>query len=301
MTALRPHMRRVARLAGVALVLAALAYLGREIFLYRDSLRLQDLPGGTLSLMALLGVLYGASLLLLAEQWHRIVALFGAEPRRRTYPSYTMTLVARYLPGNVFHILGRAAWLHGGPLDTKALTRASFLELVLTPLGAVVLLLALLPALPLGQLPLAGGAAPVLAALGLAGGAAAALWVLKGQGALSLATRPLGLAVLFMALLGGCFAAIAAHVAGVPVALAAATALAAWLIGYATPGAPGGIGVREAMMVALLAGVATPEQALMLALLFRGVTIIGDVVCFLLGLALAALWRRQPAPIIAQS
>jgi uncharacterized membrane protein YbhN (UPF0104 family) len=300
MTRLRPLLRPLARLAGAALVLAALAYLGREAFLYREGLSPRDLPAGTLPLVAALGAVYGAALLLLAEQWHRIVAIFGTEPRGRTYPSYTMTLVARYLPGNVFHIVGRAAWLHDGPLGGGALARASFLELVLTPLGALILLFTLLPVLPLGEVTLAGFPAPLAAAAGLAAATGAALQVLNRRGALRAALGPLLLSAGFMAILGASFAALAAFVAGIPAPLAAAAALAAWLVGYATPGAPGGIGVREAVLVALLAGTAAPEQALLLALLFRGVTIVGDGVCFLLGLALAAHWRRQPPAIATQ-
>ncbi|RDC68012.1 hypothetical protein DLJ49_20550 [Rhodovulum sp. 12E13] len=280
--------RRLARAAGLVLVVAALAYLSGELMLYRDSLAARNLPAGTWATLAALGVLYGAAMLLLAEQWHRIVGLFGELPRARTWPSYTATLVARYLPGNVFHIVGRAAWLQGGALSNAALLRASALELALTPVAAAVLLLPLLPFLPQ---PIQG------IGLALVTGILIALAACRPLRRLAAAWLPrlapaLIFGVAFMAVLAATFAAVTTLVAPVAPHLAAAVALAAWLAGYATPGAPGGIGVREATFVALLSTMIPTETALLAAVLFRGITILGDVVCFFLGAGSTIAARR---------
>lgn len=50
----------------------------------------------------------------------------------------------------------------------------------------------------------------------------------------------------------------------------------AWVIGFITPGAPGGIGVREALLLFLLTPVIGEEVSLRTAFWFRGVTILGD-------------------------
>ena len=56
--------------------------------------------------------------------------------------------------------------------------------------------------------------------------------------------------------------------------------IVAWLIGLVTPGAPAGIGVREAVILLLLTPL-LPESKLLVALIFsRMVTIGGDVVFF---------------------
>jgi uncharacterized membrane protein YbhN (UPF0104 family) len=57
---------------------------------------------------------------------------------------------------------------------------------------------------------------------------------------------------------------------------------AAWMIGYITPGAPGGIGVREALLVVSFGQVADEPQALLIVLLFRLITAIGDVFYYVL-------------------
>lgn len=288
------RLRRLSRFAGWALVALALVYVGREAVLYRDALAAHRLPEGVVPMLAGLGFAYGLSLLLLAEQWHRIVGLLGAEPRARTYPSYTMTLVARYLPGNVFHLVGRAAWLRGGALGDGALARATLLELLFTPLGALLVLACLFPAFQLPGLPLTGIQLALGAALTAAATLGAILYALRGKRLSPAALlTPTLLATLFMASLAALFALLAATLAAAPALLAAAAALAAWLIGYATPGAPGGLGVREAVLVAMLSGAIPTEAALLLALVFRGVTIVGDVVCSGLGWLCAAYFRQR--------
>jgi len=53
-----------------------------------------------------------------------------------------------------------------------------------------------------------------------------------------------------------------------------------WLIGFITPGAPGGIGVKEAILSLLLMDFYGREYVLISALLFRFVTILIDVLAF---------------------
>lgn len=60
----------------------------------------------------------------------------------------------------------------------------------------------------------------------------------------------------------------------------------AWVAGFLTPGAPGGLGVREAIMVALLGPVYDPGTALALAVTLRIVSTAGDGVGFVVGLLL---------------
>jgi uncharacterized membrane protein YbhN (UPF0104 family) len=74
----------------------------------------------------------------------------------------------------------------------------------------------------------------------------------------------------------------------------------AWMLGFLTPGAPGGLGVRDAILVAMLTGVSNPAAAVAIAVSFRGVTTLGDVAGLLVGLA-GTKWlgkqetaRRQP-------
>jgi hypothetical protein len=61
---------------------------------------------------------------------------------------------------------------------------------------------------------------------------------------------------------------------------------AAWLAGFVTPGAPGGLGVREAILVMALEGTLGKGGALAAAALFRAATTLGDVALYLAALVI---------------
>ncbi len=56
--------------------------------------------------------------------------------------------------------------------------------------------------------------------------------------------------------------------------------LISYFIGYITPGAPGGIGIRETILILLLSLVVPVDYATMVALIHRVITIISDIVAY---------------------
>lgn len=56
----------------------------------------------------------------------------------------------------------------------------------------------------------------------------------------------------------------------------------AWLVGFITPGAPGGIGIREAVMTMFLSSSASEENLLAAVLFYRIICIFGDVLAFVM-------------------
>lgn len=61
----------------------------------------------------------------------------------------------------------------------------------------------------------------------------------------------------------------------------------AWMAGFVIPGAPAGIGIREAVLVVTLAPFTGEASATIATALFRVVTTVGDGVAFLIGIGLA--------------
>ena len=53
-----------------------------------------------------------------------------------------------------------------------------------------------------------------------------------------------------------------------------------WVIGYITPGASGGLGVREALIIGFLSGIVGEPASILVALALRLITIIGDFLVF---------------------
>ncbi len=70
----------------------------------------------------------------------------------------------------------------------------------------------------------------------------------------------------------------------------------AWVAGYLTPGAPGGLGVREAMMVLLLPPVVGSGVAVGLGITLRIATTLGDAVAFAIGMAIRHRLNRPSRP-----
>ena len=62
----------------------------------------------------------------------------------------------------------------------------------------------------------------------------------------------------------------------------------AWLAGLLTPGAPAGIGVRELVLVLLLKGIVPEAELLLAVLLSRLVTVGGDLLFYLVAMAIPA-------------
>jgi len=66
----------------------------------------------------------------------------------------------------------------------------------------------------------------------------------------------------------------------------------AWLIGFITPGSPGGIGVKETILSLLLMDFFGREYVLIVALLFRLVTVCADVLAFCSFMIFKKLYHR---------
>lgn len=217
---------------------------------------------------------------------------------------YARCNILKYLPGNVFHFGGRqllarqAGWAH------EDILLASLLETALLPLAAIWVALVLLAfAAVFGEnlghdfgLTLINGVAPIPVMFGV--GAAAGITIAACILAFRRGVSPVSLAMMAV-LETSFFAANAALIVGLALVLhpqgpaelcvLAAAYLASWVVGFLTPGAPGGIGVREALFVQLTAAVVPVSSALALAILARLVTSLGD-----LWFALVSLSRQHP-------
>ena len=298
-----------ARLAGIALTVLALGFYATTV-LAIDPARLADLPP-----FRLLASVVGWSLfyaLLLVGVTLGFVYLVHSSGYRAASSDAGLVIwgqanIAKYLPGNVLHFAGRQVigarfgWPQG------SIAAASLLEIalqVLLPCGLVLLLL-----LVFGRWGMIGGAGAWLVPvflLSLAGMAVVLFsshlrpWlpdrVLRVLARLTLPHPPAmaPAVVWYLAFfLGMCLIVCSLHamVAGeivlhqMPLLMVAF--LISWVMGFAVPGAPGGIGVREGSF-ALLGGAFFPMDTLaIVALLMRVVTLLGEGVIFLVALQVA--------------
>lgn len=253
---------------------------------------------GIFATVFLLSIGYGGAYFLLAVAWHRILGQMARidVPFGASAYVYCLANIAKYVPGSVFHFAGRQ--LLGARVGWKQadIARATVLEIGanVTAVAAIIALaIAFSPDLVpddlistfwwLSAMPVRT-AALVLLAFGIAGFA-----VLSRTGPFlravgvngSTVWRVLALNFMFFLSNGALAMLLAAQVAGnteIPLQTFGVAYLIAWLAGFIIPGAPGGIGVRESVLVLLLAGHAGGEAAgLALGIGMRAVTILGDV------------------------
>jgi len=297
MAALRRSARSLSRLAGWLVVALALGFLGRE--LWRSSpWTLTGAHAPALALAIAAGtVAYGLAGFLLAEAWRQLLGPGPAEASPRHHRAlYGRTQIAKYLPGNVFHlvgrqVLGRSLGHPHGALALASLAETLSLLLVAGALAAPLVWSRIGQPLEAPGWLVVAMAATVIALIWLerrripeGGPPVAALRGKTGTWASRVLRAGLLHAAFFTAaglILFGLAAAIQAQ--GAP-ALTPTTAIAAlavaWLAGFVVPGSSAGVGVREAVLVLTLEPQLTSDGAMLLALALRLITTFGDLLFF---------------------
>jgi uncharacterized membrane protein YbhN (UPF0104 family) len=269
---------------------------------------------GAITLAALCAA---STLLVNSWSWARLLHGLGIQIRTRQLTEILgLTQVAKYLPGNVGQYLGRFALALrlGISPGSLLITLAAEALLVITA-GALVGGLALvaagrrLPTLRLTSPPIVLALICVgLALVLLLWGVRHLPWITRRLAPNQQPTARLivpdgpalgaaftGYVTNFL-LLGAGLWCIGVAGTGIPLntyPLFVGVSALSWVAGFVVPGAPAGLGVREALMAVLLAPVLNPASALTLIVSFRLATTAGDLLEFACGSALYLARRRQ--------
>jgi uncharacterized membrane protein YbhN (UPF0104 family) len=196
--------------------------------------------------------------------------------------TYATSQLAKYVPGNIFQFAGRqaigvAAGIGNGPLAKSTALELAFL------IGGGVLFSPLVLPLFVGH---AAEGAEAFAAAAFVALTLLAIWLAARLGGPELgaaARRYLA----FLAVSGIVFAATygiaGGELSGSLLLPITGAYVLAWLAGLVTPGAPAGIGVREAVLLFLLSGIGSPPVILLAVVVGRAMTVLGDFVFYLAG------------------
>jgi uncharacterized membrane protein YbhN (UPF0104 family) len=319
----RPALATALRYAGYAVTLLSLYYVAR--IASQASLTLPQYTARSFAIMAAACAGYAVFPFISAYTWKLSVELVSGRrmPFDEAFGVYLKTNIAKYLPGNLMHYVGRniLGARHGWPHNQLAL--GSLLEVF----SSIVIPFAILVAfhlLGLWTLPSAlfraAASVPDAATLAIVAAVLAiavlALWsrlsgVVSGLrellrqnatrgwvaelGAFALKITLLSLAGLFGATL--LFYVIASGLLGIDfrgadfINVGCSLTIAGYA-GILTPGVPGGLGAKESLSVILLSGYGYDKANLvMVALLARVFSVAGDVIAFLFAIRLGG---RRP-------
>ncbi|MHA1567625.1 MAG: hypothetical protein ACTSX7_20120 [Alphaproteobacteria bacterium] len=259
-------------IAGLVMVVVRLRDYGAEIDFSRFNASLW-------SGITVLALIYALVNLALALAWWSLLTELGARTTCRwAVRTYGISQLAKYVPGNIFHLAGRQALGMAPGIPGFALVKSSVWELGLIALagalfGVLVLPLVLTPL----TMSLTAGALVVVAAFLVIG---VRYWA--GENAARAFVLYLGFHVVSGAIFVGLIGLLTNDWYSLPWVGAGASYVVAWLIGMLTPGAPAGVGVRELVLLFLLKNVAAEAELLLAVVLGRLVTVVGDLVFFFL-------------------
>lgn len=247
-------------------------------------------------------MIYAGACLFLSSAWYQILtALSSHSISRKVLRSiYARSQIAKYIPGNVMQIAGRHLSINRLGVAHKPLAVASIAEII--GLVAASCTYSLIAGSLFGlwgdyinQQQLYYGAVAVMlffvclplirwfclryipVSRGLLGNA-------RLQWALLRAYLEY---LLFFAIAGAILLGLVVYLHGQPLSVENIMAIMAtfaisWLAGFITPGAPSGIGIRETILVVSLDKILLNGNGVLIAILFRLVTVAGDVLFFAL-------------------
>jgi len=291
------------RIVAYVLVVAAFFYIGRAIWAYREWLLNWQASAADWLLISISVLIYGGAGLLLSASWAKLNRICdgGAGPgilsAQQSTAIYGTSQIAKYVPGNVFHFVGRhAAGVQAG-LSHSVLACSASMEMLGLIFSAGILSLSgvLIPEaglLALLSIPLWGLLGVLVFCI------LVMLWILprllKRMGVRSQLNTPVALMrslapaillhLMFFMLSGMLVAGLVFAVVDDPKPLALLLAFSSypvsWLAGYVIPGASAGVGIREASMMLILSDAILPQEATLVAILMRVVTVLGDLVFF---------------------
>lgn len=284
--------------AGNVIAIIAMAFIAVRLYKYRSEL--QDIWNAkVLTVMLLAAVVCGALVIISAKCFHLLtLAVTGRDIKASlVIPLYVKSNLYKYLPGNIMHYVGRnqiaveseathpqivlctmtemavscIAGLSAGLLLSFGFVRDWISRhdhrLLWLIVGAAVIVIAACIILMITDNKLSARIRQVINRRNLALITGILLYNIANQ---------ITQGLMFVALLKVMGAAIAP---GSYLSVAGVYAFA-WLIGFITPGSPGGLGVREAMLSVFLGSTVSPGLISAAAILNRIITITGDIIAF---------------------
>lgn len=287
------NTKRWIHLAGGLLTIVSLAFIGRLLWDHINGARGWYVSNALVLATGMGSLIYSLACLLLVAAWNHLILLFGGNPLpfRVALSLYARTQIAKYIPGNILHMAGRHAL--GRCIGLPHIT------LVFSALGEVTGLAA--AASLLGLFAANAAIAGIVSWWNIAFSGMVLIIVIFLPGIWSFfrgrypqlpalnsleIRRELVLVLtcylIFFFLTGSILVFMIIVEYGINELRDAFTLYLgfslAWLVGFLVPGAPSGIGVREAIIIYYLEQLGYGSNSVLIALLFRLTTVIGDVV-----------------------
>lgn len=271
---------RFLHIVGGALGLLGVVFVSVRLFSYADQIDLSRFNLIAWSIITLLALAYGSANVLLVRAWWHLLAFFEVKADWKwAIKVYGQSQLAKYVPGNIFHLASRQALGMAAGLSAGSMAKSAVWELGSIAVAGVLFGIVAVPLVwPNFSLWMVSALFVAMAAMLFAATrrlmspsvAAALFWQIAFLVASGLVF--IGTLVLVVP---------AATILPFFPALCGAYVIA-WLAGFVTPGAPAGVGIREMVLLFLLGGQIGQADLLLAVVIGRLVTVAGDLFYFVI-------------------
>ena len=296
-------MKSLTKYVGWTALVLALIYVGLELSKHFENLPTVELTVYSAGAICLAILTYSTAMFSWGIGWGvLLIGLGESSSLLKAFSIIGVSQITKYVPGNVVHHIGRVALAKRDGLSATRVLSSMLLELAWMLAAAV----------SCAALALALGGREVLLEQSYLGGMAAVTFsvsALFAPGLLILILhfqRPrfffdrfpenylvspgmtvfalnYGTQIVSFLLHGAAISVLAIGVLNLESGnywLSVGVFSFSWLVGFVAPGAPAGLGVRDAVMIAGLSLAYSTGDAIMLAAIHRIVSVVGDVVVF---------------------
>lgn len=243
-----------------------------------DQIDLQNIGNAAWFTLLFLALIYGLASTMLARAWYSLLEIVDVRPTWIwALKAYGVSQLAKYIPGNIFHLAGRQALGQAAGFPGKALAKSALYELALVATTGMVFVALTIPLF----IPKLSTSIGIIAFLLLF----AIVFHLIRYWFGSFASNALVWESLFFMLSGMVFVVTLYMISPGTVDFELVPSLCgayvvAWLLGFLTPGVPAGIGIRELVLTFLLRNIVPEVDLLLAVVLGRLITMVGDLVFF---------------------
>jgi uncharacterized membrane protein YbhN (UPF0104 family) len=298
--------RTAIRITGVIAVLLSIIYVVRSL-VFSGSLSGVRFSAWTIILLAILSSLYTAGNILRAAAWVMIIkGITSAKiPRRTIISVYLKTEIIKYIPSNIMHFAGRHIAIRDFGVTHKAALFSNVLDMGFILAAAAFVsapsIIVFGTSMPDLMPKIIGNHMFIIVIAASVSIFAAVIFLIIAKRSIIrklLSKRFIGmsgkvvLTDMIVVLLNGTLFCLLLKGLGITGGLSfpvcASLYALCWLAGFVVPGSPGGLGVREALIVIVFGRFYGEPSAALAAILMRIVSISGDAISLAAGLKITS-------------
>jgi hypothetical protein len=275
---MNPILKRWLNIFGGATGLSGIVFVFLRFKDYANEINIGRFDIIELITLILLAVIYGMANILLARAWWHLLIFFKVSSSFRwAIKIYGLSQLAKYVPGNIFHLAGRQSLGMAAGIPAMSLAKSVIWELILLSIAGSLFIFLTIPLFIHTFSP--------NNALGLFLSSIILGYIVMNHTSYLQIGNVLFWQIGFLVVSGSVFVCTILIVTPKIITISylphiCGAFIIAWLLGLLMPGAPAGLGVRELVLYFLLGSQIAQADLLLAIVLSRTLTILGDLIFF---------------------